>query len=170
MENYLDKDSLKNLKKTVAKCIADLGKKSDLSPQETKAAYDGACLYDWLCMMTEENDMAPEPEYGYSERRYSMHSPMRHVPMNYPMSRGYSGYPGYPSEFMNTSYCDPYTYDSGMRMSSNRMSHGEGYSRHSIGDRAVERLENLMDSAGSEYEKEQLHKYIRMIRAAAEEG
>ena len=165
MENYLDRDSLKNLKKTVAKCIADLGKKSDLSPQETKAAYDGACLYDWLCMMTEVNGMTPEPEYGYSERRYSMHTPMRHTPVNYPMmSRGYSGYPGYPSEFMNESYCDPYQYG---RMS---RGNGEGYSRHSIGDRAVERLENLMDSAGSEYEKEQLHKYIRMIRAAAEEG
>lgn len=165
MENYLDRDSLKNLKKTVAKCIADLGKKSDLSPQETKAAYDGACLYDWLCMMTEENDMTPESEYGYSGRRYSMHTPMRHMPVSYPMmSRGYSGYPGYPSEFMNESYCDPYQYG---RMSRGT---GEGYSRHSIGDRAVERLENLMDSAGSEYEKEQLHKYIRMIRAAAEEG
>ncbi|MCR5846248.1 MAG: hypothetical protein K6G78_06770 [bacterium] len=65
---------------------------------------------------------------------------------------------------MNESYCDPYQYG---RMSRGA---GEGYSRHSIGDRAVERLENLMDSAGSEYEKEQLHKYIRMIRAAAEEG
>ena len=45
-------------------------------PQETKAAYDGACLYDWLCMMTEENDMMPEPDYGYSGRRYSMHMPI----------------------------------------------------------------------------------------------
>lgn len=166
MENILDKDSLKNLKKTVAKCIADLGKKSDLSPQETKAAYDGACLYDWLCMMTEENDMVPESDYGYSERRYSMHAPMHHMPVNYPMmSRGYSGYPGYPSEFMNGSYCDPYQYG---RMS--RSGNGEGYSRHSIGDRAVDCLEKLMDQAGGEYEKEKLHQFIRMIRAAAEEG
>lgn len=170
MENCLDLDSLKNLKKTVAKCITDLGKKSDLSPQETKAAYDGARLYDWLCETVEECEAGEYGNGGYSERRYSMRSPMRHMPMNYPMNHGYSSYPGYPSEFMNTSYCDPYTYDSGMKMSSNRMSHGECYSRHSIGDRAVERLENLMDSAGSEYEKEQLHKYIRMIRAAAEEG
>ena len=36
--------------------------------------------------------------------------------------------------------------------------------------KAIEKLENLMDGAGSEYEKEQLHKFIRMIRAAADEG
>ena len=40
-----------------------------------------------------------------------------------------------------------------------------GYSGHSIGDRAVEKLESMMDNAGSDYEREVLEKYIRMIRA-----
>lgn len=40
-----------------------------------------------------------------------------------------------------------------------------GYSGHSIGDRAVEKLESMMDNASSEYEREVLEKYIRMIRA-----
>ena len=169
MEHCLDLDSLKCMRKTVAKCIGDLGKKGDLSPQETKAAYDGACLYDWLTMMIEECDGGDYGDERYSERRYSRSMGMHHRPVNYPMhgeSYGYSGSPGYPSEFMDRSYCGTYDYPMDRRMSRG----GEGYSRHSIGDRAVERLENLMDSAGSDYEKEQLHKYIRMIRAAAEEG
>lgn len=43
-----------------------------------------------------------------------------------------------------------------------------GYSRYSIGDRAVEKLEQLMDTAQSGYEQEELHKFIRMIRQAAD--
>jgi hypothetical protein len=68
----------------------------------------------------------------------------------------YPSYPGYPSEHMNASYCDdPYYADRGM-----------GYSRHSISDRAVSCLEKLFDTAGSDHEKQELKKYISMVRAA----
>lgn len=80
---------------------------------------------------------------------------------NYPMSMDrYSGYPGYPSEHMNASYCEPYYYGS------EYADRGRGYSRHSISDRAVSCLEKLFDIAGSDYEKQELKKYISMIRAA----
>lgn len=76
-------------------------------------------------------------------------------------SDGYSGYPGYPSEFMNRSYCgDPY-YDS-----PEYADRGRGYSRHSISDRAVACLEKLFDTSASDYEKQELKKYISMVRAA----
>lgn len=43
---------------------------------------------------------------------------------------------------------------------------GHGYSRHSVSDRAVEQLEHMMDTTESDYERQELRKYIRMIRAA----
>ena len=46
------------------------------------------------------------------------------------------------------------------------MDYTRGYSRHSISDRAVEKLEHLMDAAGSEYERQELKRYIGMIRQA----
>lgn len=168
MEKELDLESMKKLKKTVEKCIAELTEKDDLTPQETKAALDGMKLRRELCDELEDCMMKEDEEYSMrrSARRgsygYSGEGWYRPMPM------GYSGYPGYPAEHMNASYCDPrdpYYYEGGY---SERR--GRGYSRHSIGDRAVEKLENLMDQAGSEYEKEQLHKFIRMIRAAADEG
>lgn len=61
---------------------------------------------------------------------------------------------------MNRSYCgDPYY---GPEYSDR----GRGYSRHSISDRAVSNLEKLFDVAASDYEKQELKKYISMIRAA----
>ena len=57
------------------------------------------------------------------------------------------------------SYCDdPYYY--GPEYSERR-----GYSRHSIGDRVVSMVEDMMDSAKSDYERQELQKYIRTIRA-----
>lgn len=67
----------------------------------------------------------------------------------------YSGYPGYPREHMNVSYCDdPYYAE-----------RGRGYSGHSIGDRFISMAEKLMDSTESDYERQELQKYIRAIRA-----
>ena len=174
-------ESMRKLKDTVEKCIAELSKKDDLTPQETKALLDGFQVRHWICEELEDCKMAEE----YSDRRGDMgYSGRRMYSRSYGMPRydvrgyypSYSGYPGYPTEHMAASYCgpmDPYYYgDRGNSMG--YMNHSDrsvsGYSRHSIGDKAVERLENLMDQAGSDYEKEQLHKFIRMIRAAAEEG
>lgn len=205
-------ESMKNMKKTVEKCLVELMKKNDLTPAETKAAIDGLHLYDELCCRIEDCEKEEKNEKGsdmYSERGYSMHGdpyreyhitsygmPERAVysdrsygrmnrglymadPMeysgspkygvhgwyqsnNYPMSmRRYSGYPGYPAEHMNASYCDdPYYYGP------EYTDRGMGYSRHSISDRAVSNLEKLFDVAASEYEKQELKKYISMIRAA----
>ena len=103
----------------------------------------------------------------YSDRSYGMHRGNYGNP-NYGVhgwyqnnSDGYSGYPGYPSEFMNRSSCvDPY-YDS-----PEYSDRGRGYSRHSISDRAVACLEKLFDTSASDYEKQELKKYISMVRAA----
>ena len=103
----------------------------------------------------------------YSDRRYADMNRGSYGNPNYGVhgwyqsnSDGYSGYPGYPSEFMNRSYCgDPY-------YSPEYADRGRGYSRHSISDRAVSCLEKLFDTSASDYEKQELKKYISMIRAA----
>lgn len=187
----LKTEDMKNMRKTVDKCLSELMKKTDLTPAETKAALDGFKLHDELCCRIEDCEAEEEKKDpgAYAEHGYSMHGepyreyhitsygmPERAVysERNYGhMNRGYySGrpqygingwyqsnypsYPGYPSEHMNASYCDdPYYAD-----------HGMGYSRHSISDRAVSCLEKLFDTAGSDYEKQELKKYISMVRAA----
>ncbi len=44
------------------------------------------------------------------------------------------------------------------------MSNNRGYSGHSIEDRIVDNLEHMMDDAGSEYERNVLHKWISKVR------
>ena len=48
------------------------------------------------------------------------------------------------------------------------MSYGDGRdsSRHSIKDRAVEKLERLMSEAGSDYERQKLSEIIRRVQTA----
>ena len=186
----MEVESLKKLKSSVEKCIEELSTKSDLTPAETKACLDGFELRDWIDCEIENCKMQEEySERSYSRRGYSgtsMAYPRRYNITSYRNgsyadggSRGgnYSGTPEYGMQGwyqsnggpMDGSYYDPYYYENSMNYSGygrNRSSRGRGYSRHSIGDRAVEKPENLMDTAGSEYEREQLLKFIHMIREA----
>ena len=184
----LKTESMKNMKKVVEHCLEELMKKQDLTPAETKAAIDGFHLYDELCCRiedceTEEKDARNMMDSGYSGygepyREYHITSygmPERAIysnrsygnmnrgyymdgGMNYSgaphygvrgwyQNNGYSGLPGYPTEHINA-----------------------GYSRHSIGDRIVSLMEKEMDKAESEYEREEIRKFIRMVRMAADEG
>ena len=113
--------------------------------------------------------------YGMPERAvYSMRGPRMshgniHMPRpmeysegndwyrgnNYSMAEnGYARLPGYPMEHMRGSFCDPYYAD-----------RGNGYSGHSIADRLVSLVEGMMDSTQSDYERQELQKYMRAIRA-----
>lgn len=70
------------------------------------------------------------------------------------MSNGMSN--GMPSEYHMNSRSnwynqDPYAY---------------GYSGHSISDRVVSLVEGMYDEAKTDYERNQLNKFIEMIRAA----
>lgn len=168
--------SMENMKKVVEKCLDDLMKKSDLTPAETKTALDGFKLYDELCCRIEDcKNVEEQPERGYSgnamPHKYHITSyglpEMARSERNYSRMNGYSnGEHGlyqsnnYPMSMNDTrSYCDdPYYY--GPEHSERR-----GYSRHSIGDRVVSMVEDMMDSAKSDYERQELQKYIRTIRA-----
>lgn len=152
-------ESMKNMKKAVEKCLDELMKKSDLTPSETKAALDGFRLHDELCCRIEdcENEEV-YPDRDYSSRDYerpyhitsygmperAMNSARHH--MNSMSMEHYNSYP----HNMNDSYYSERTH---------------GYSRHSISDRVVSMVEKMMDSVESDYERQELQKYIRAIRA-----
>jgi len=184
----MDVEAMKKLKGTVEKCLDELAKKTDLSPAETKAALDGMELRDML--MCEIGDCKAKEEMEYAERGYSgdgrpyrqyhitsyghpMRQSMRPMRVSYddrPMTNysGDYGVQGWYRSGDGMSNCgpDPYYYD--MRDDGRSYRNDGGYSRHSIGDRAIETLEKLMDTSKSDYEKEELHKFIRLIRSNAD--
>ena len=173
----MEMDSMKKLKGTVEKCLDDLAKKPDLTPAETKAALDGMELRELLKCEIDDCKMKENKEY--SERGYSGHdTPYRqyHITsygmpfrmtyadgMNHSMggNTGYSGDYGVNGWYRSNNSPDMY-------YGSPEYSERRGYSRHSIGDRVVEKLENMMDKTESDYEREELRKFMRMIRQAAD--
>lgn len=172
-------ESLKKLKQATVKNINELGKKSDLSPAETKALVDGFELMDRLCYEIEDCEMKEENEKaqysGYSGHGEMYATPRRYSITSYGRPRGsmrmsYGDGPymeqgrSYTDSMMHgRSYAGPmgYQYDDPMYYGD-----GRGYSRHSIGDRAISCLEREMDSVGSDYERRELRRFIEMIRSA----
>lgn len=185
----MEVESMKKLKSTIEKCIVELAEKSDLSPAETKTLKDGLEAMDMLDCKIEDCKMKNDMEY--SERGYSGHDtpfreyritsygrPMRmsHGDSYRPMHISYGDRPmnGYSGDYgvqgwyrsdngMSRNGYDPY-YDN-MYMDRGR---NGGYSRHSIGDRVIEMLEHKMDETQSDYEREELRKYMHLIRQAAD--
>ena len=158
-------ESMRNMKKAVEKCLDELMKKSDLTPAETKAALDGFKLHDELCCRIEDCDMeTKDMERGYSGhdvpyRQY--HITSYGMPEHMRTMNHWSQENNYPmSERNMRSYCgDPYYREA------EYSDRSRGYSRHSISDRVVSMVEHMMDSVDSEYERQELQKYIRAIRA-----
>lgn len=60
---------------------------------------------------------------------------------------------------------DPYIASHTRRDPMTGRYYDRGYSGHSIADRAVDRLEKMMDDASSEYERECIRRYISLIRS-----
>lgn len=158
-------ESMTNAKKVVEQCLEQLMKKPDLTPAETKAMLDGLKLHDELCCRIEDCNKAEDyPERGYSgsmlpNRRYHITSygmPERS------MNSGNNG--SYEGNGSMRSYRESY-YNEPMHYGEEYSDRGRGYSRHSISDRVVSMVENMMDSAKSDYERQELEKYIRAIRA-----
>ncbi len=170
-------NALKNLKKATVKNVNELGKKSDLSSAETKALVDGFNLMDRLCYEIEdcerkETEKSDKSEYsGYGEM-YA--TPRRYNITSYGRPRGRMSYDdGYGHYMDGRSYADSMgrgrSYESSMGypyMDSMRSGESNGYSRHSIGDRAISCLEHEMDGLGSDYERREMRRFIEMIRSA----
>lgn len=146
-----------NLEDLVSDSLKELVKKGDLSPAELERAEKAVCLMEKLVKL-KEGDYA---EDGYSMRsynrgRYSNRS-IDYMPNSYMME--------YPESYARGR--DPNTgrYVSRDYGYSGRRYYDMGYSGHSIEDRAVDCLEQMMDSAASDYERDVIKRYIRMIRS-----
>lgn len=166
----MDVEAFKKVKQITEKNLEELGKKSDLNPSETKAFKDALELLDMIECKMQECEMK---ENGYSQ--YSGHgemyaTPRRYNIVSYGAPQGGMGYNDY-GPMMGSAYYDPMYYGDSMRNGRSYMDRAyygdmRGASRHSINDRAVACLEKEMDGAKSEYEKQQLHRFIEMIRSA----
>ena len=169
-------DSLKKLKNATVKNINELGKKNDLTSAETKALVDGFNLMDRLCCEIEGCEMKETEKSDKSE--YSGHGEMYATPRRYSIT-SYSQPHGRMSyddgrRFYDRSYGymdngRSYAYDHSMTYPyMDPMQYGDmrGYSRHSIGDRAISCLEHEMDGLGSDYERREMRRFIEMIRSA----
>lgn len=153
----MDVESLKKIKQNVEKSINDLGKKNDINPAETKALKDGLEALEWLEAQLQKCEMK---ENGYSQ--YSGHDEMYATPRRYNIT-------SYRQPHGRMSYGMPMDTQYAMDGRMYPMQYGDmrdGYSRHSIGDRAVACLERMMDETGSDYERQLVRRYIEMIRSA----
>ena len=140
--NYKTLDELNEL---IEEELKKMVKKGDLSPNELEAANKAVCLMEKIIMLREGG----YSQDGSYDMRYSMDRMMRGGSYDGSYERGRSPVTGrYISR--DGRYQDLYD---------------RGYSGHSIGDRAIDRLEKMMDDAGSEYERECIKKYIHLIRS-----
>lgn len=139
-----DYKTLEELNDLIEKELKTMVQKGSLTPNELESAEKAVCLMEKIIRLKEGFY-----DDGYSSR-YSM--PRMGYDMQYgdgSYARGRSSVTGrYVSR--DGGYYDGYS---------------QGYSGHSIEDRAVDSLERIMDSAESQYERDQLRKFIRQIRA-----
>lgn len=120
--------------------VAKIVKKGDLTPAELESLYKAACLAEKLSKSMSGESMAYG--YGNSMGDYGYNEPYMHSYTGYSEARGRSPVTGrYISRGMNN-----------------------GYSGHSIEDRMIASLEQQMDSAKSDYERELIRKEIEHIR------
>lgn len=144
-------------RKVVVEELDKLFSKGSLSPSETEAAKTAICLLKEMDEVFGGEGMMDD---GYSERRGGR------------MSRRSYDWPGMDGrmpyrEYAITSYDGRGGRGSSMSMSraGNQPRDDRGrYSGHSINDRVVEKLENLMDSAESDYERQKIREFIRFVR------
>lgn len=183
-------DLYKDLERLTKKELRSLVDKGTLSGSEVETAKKAVCL---LKMLEEDYDKDPMMEDGdYSEASYASRRrggrmishathPMHWDDMSY--ARGRDGATGrFVSRgrmYDDRSYEGGRMYDgrSHMRgrsygyedgdeyMSGRRMiiSYDNGYSGHSIDDRIVDALEQMMDQAVTDYERGKLNEVIRFV-------
>ena len=131
-------------KENVKNVIKPLGKKESMSASELEAFTNGLIAIHKINQICEEEsyeDMGTSQRGMSRDYRHGEDPYRRWEIMSYGdgrMSRGTSmGYPYYPQ-----------TTD---------------YSRHSIKDRAISKLERMMDESGSDYERQKIKEMIRRV-------
>lgn len=152
-------DTLKQRTEEAFKCYAN---KENWEPQDLKCAKEAAELYDKLQTIQMNTGIweGIKEDGGYSGVRYP------HISYGESYARG-RGMDGRYVSRGHEMYDGGYPYDESMH-SMRGMSRGTGYSdngrsMHSVKDQAIQRLEALMDSAESDYERQEIMKMIETI-------
>ena len=172
----METETLKKLKSNIEKSVDELGKKSDISPAETRALLDGLQAHDLLDCKIEECKMKEEyKEDGYSGYH---HYPRRYDITAYndrSMRRNYSGDYGVEGWYRSNGMRDGMYYDydhmayndmpDGSYRRSMHGSYNDGMSRHSLVDRMISAIESKVQP-GSDFEADEMRRYIRMLRQA----
>lgn len=139
------------MKKRAEETFEFYANKDKWEPQDLKCAKDAAELYDKLQTiqmntgiwenMKRDSDYSfaryPHISYGHDGQRMSRES-------------------HWDGGFHGDSYGRHHSYGDEMR-------HDGGYSTHSVKDQAIQRLEQLMDTAKSDYERQEIHRMIETI-------
>lgn len=156
-------DTLKDRTEEAFKCYAN---KEHWEPQDLKCAKEAAELYDKLQTIQMNTGIweGIKEDGGYSGARY----PRISYGESYARGRGADGrYVSRGHEMYDGGHPYDESYARGGNRGSN-MSRGTGYSdtgrsMHSVKDQAIQRLEALMDTAESDYERQEIMKMIETI-------
>lgn len=160
-------DTLKERTEEAFKCYAN---KENWEPQDLKCAKEAAELYDKLQTIQMNTGIweGIKEDGGYSGARYPR------IPYGESYARGRGADGRYVSRG-HEMYDGGYPYDESMRSMGGEsyarggnMSRGTSYndngrSMHSVKDQAIQRLEALMDTAESDYERQEIMKMIETI-------
>ena len=139
--------TMEKLKDVVTEEIDKLVKQGTLSPNELEHVHKALCVLEKIQDFDEYG--APESEYSerYGGRRYSRG-----------MSRtDGSSRRGYDIRMM--------PFDNAYQSYPSRSYNSYERSGHSIKDRMIDKLESMMDEAGTEYERQMVSEWINRIEA-----
>ena len=159
-----DKMTYTKLRDIAKKELDELIKKGTLSPTEVEAAKNTVCLINEIDKLTMKDEWHDETSgcHGmyYPPYEYSYGGGTRHTysyddrGATHSMARGRDPVSGrYIGRGDDTT--------SGRRMYGSFAY--DGRSGHSIEDRVIDKIEQMMDSAQSNYERERLNQFIRVI-------
>ena len=151
--------TLNNLKNLVVSELEKINAKGTMSPVELDNATKAVCLLEKI----EKTEMLAEESKEIEEMK-SSGAPRYYYPMHGVSHRDgwrLEPYPMYPE---HVSGARGRSATTGRYVSRDGHPYHDTHSGHSINDRMVSALERMMDTATSEYEREQILDKIRMIR------
>lgn len=161
-------DMMSTLKARTEESIKYYSEKEDWKPEDLEHAHKAVELYDEICEVQMKDGIWNEmkDEYGTSGARYPRIS-YGHDYDSY--ARGRDAATGrYVSRGHDDMYYDDRSYARGDRRYENsgnrRMSYDDRTSGHSVEDRMIWALEQQMDTAKSDYERQTIEKEINRIR------
>lgn len=133
-------ETMRGLKELTMRELEKIVQKGTMTPAELECVYKGVKAINEI----DRFESAEMMDGGYSER-YSEGMP-------------YAG-------MYYDSYRAPMSYDRGRSMRTGRyISRDSGMSGHSVKDRAIAALESMVDTAGSDYERQEFIKIIDCVR------